>query len=89
MAISASKMRPLVQADLEKMIQDIETELSTTWAVYADFMHDTGTYKVVKVVPWSERTYDAPIHKVQNAVDEMDAYKKFMEQVDKALSWLF
>ena len=79
MAVPLKGMRPLLAKDLDAMIQNIETELTTTWAVYGEY-GDNLKWKVVKVIPWAERTYDGELIKIEGAVDELAAYKKAMER---------
>jgi hypothetical protein len=79
MAIPAKDMGRLLAKDLDKIIQDIENELTTTWAVYGEY-DDRLRWKVVKVLPWSQRTYDSEPMKIEGAVDALDAYKKAMER---------
>lgn len=79
MAIPAKDMGRLLAKDLDKIIQDIENELTTTWAVYGEY-DDRLRWKVVKVLPWSQRTYDSEPMKLEGAVDALDAYKKAMER---------
>lgn len=79
MAIPAKDMGRLLAKDLDKIIQSIENELTTTWAVYGEY-DDKLRWKVVKVLPWSQRTYDSEPMKIEGAVDALDAYKKAMER---------
>jgi hypothetical protein len=79
MAIPAKDMGRLLAKDLDKIIQNIENELTTTWAVYGEY-DDRLRWKVVKVLPWSQRTYDSEPMKIEGAVDALDAYKKAMER---------
>lgn len=83
MAISAKHMRPLNAAALNQMIDDMEAELSQSWAVYGEYEYDPFTYKIVKIVPWAERDYEITPTKIDGAIDEMDAYKKFMERLNR------
>jgi hypothetical protein len=79
MAIPAKDMGRLLAKDLDKIIQNIENELTTTWAVYGEY-DDRLRWKVVKIIPWAERTYDSEPMKLEGAVDALDAYKKAMER---------
>ena len=79
MAVPLKGMRPLLAKDLDAMIQNIENELSTTWAVYGEY-DDRLRWKVVKIIPWAERDYDSEPMKLEGAVDALDAYKKVMER---------
>ena len=86
MAISATKMRPLLQADIEKLIHDIEHELSTTWAVRADYNQESMEWEIYKIEPWSGVKHTNSsffTYKIKGATDELDAYNKFIEQVSK------
>ena len=79
MAVPLKSMRPLVAKDLDALIREIEDELTTTWAVYGEY-DDNLKWKVVKVLPWAERTYDSEPMKIEGAVDALDAYKKAKER---------
>jgi hypothetical protein len=73
------QMQPLTSDDIDAIIQNLESELSTTWAVYGEY-DDRLKWKVVKVLPWAERDYDSEPMKIEGAVDALDAYKKAMER---------
>ena len=73
------QMQPLTSDDIDAIIQNMESELSTTWAVYGEY-DDRLKWKVVKVLPWAERDYDSEPMKIEGAVDALDAYKKAMER---------
>lgn len=65
------------------MLEDMEREAKTTWAVYADYYHEDMTWRVTKIVPWLSRDpegTDFNVFRVPDCRDEIDAYKKFMEQ---------
>jgi hypothetical protein len=81
MAIPAKDIGPLLAKDLDAIIREIEDELTTTWAVYGEY-DDNLKWKVVKVIPWAERTYDSEPMKIEGAIDALDAYKKAMERHD-------
>ena len=76
--------KALVEKDLEELLDTIGRELSTTWAVYADFQQHDMSWQVKRIVPWLDRDLEDPPmaapFRVVDAVDELDAYKKFMEQ---------
>lgn len=53
------------------------------WMVHAEYNHHDMTYRVIKITPWWARDSEASdfkVFKITDAVDEMDAYKKFMER---------
>lgn len=79
MAVPLKGMRPLLAKDLDAMIQDIDNELRTTWAVYAEFNHEQWRHDITNIVPWADRNYDSTPFKIEGAIDEMAAYKKFIE----------
>lgn len=79
MAVPLKGMRPLLAKDLDAIIQSIENELTTTWAVYGEY-DDRLRWKVVKVLPWSQRIYEGEFIKIEGAVDALDAYKKAKER---------
>lgn len=79
MAVPLKGMRPLLAKDLDAMIQDIDNELRTTWAVYAEFNHERMRHAITNIVPWADRNYDSTPFKIEGAIDEMAAYKKFIE----------
>jgi len=80
MAVSPSKIHNHLKSDLEKIIDSIEHTLSTSWAVYSEYCPNTTGRKITKIMLWSERDWDEEHVKIANAIDEMDAYKKFMEK---------
>ena len=51
----------------------------TSWAVYADYNVERMEYTVLHIMPWEERYFYRPYLKVEDAVDELGAYVKFME----------
>ena len=79
MAVPLKGMRPLLAKDLDAMIQDIDNELRTTWAVYTEFNHKDWRYDITNIVPWADRNYDSTPFKIEGAIDEVAAYKKFIE----------
>jgi inhibitor of KinA sporulation pathway (predicted exonuclease) len=79
MAVPLKGMRPLTVDDFDKILADLDAELATTWAVYGEY-DDKLKWKVVKIIPWSERDYDSEPMKIEGAVDALDAYKKVMER---------
>ena len=80
MAIPTKDIGRLLAKDLDAAFRAAEDELSTTWAVYGEY-DDSLKWRVVKIVPWSQRTHDRIPVKIEGAVDALDAYKKVMEQV--------
>jgi len=80
MAAPLKQMKALTAADIDAIIQNLETELSTTWAVYGEY-DERLRWSVVKIVPWAERDYDSEPMKIEGAIDALDAYKKVMERL--------
>lgn len=78
------KLRPLTEAALLNMVKELEQKASTTWAVYAECQQHDMTWKITKIIPWYERDggdgNTLPPFKMTGCRDEIDAYKKFMEQ---------
>ena len=79
MAIPAKDMGRLLAKDLEAVIRTIDDELRTTWAVYTEFNHEQWRHDITDIVPWADRNYDSTPFKIEGAIDEMAAYKKFIE----------
>lgn len=69
---------------LESTLNDTFSEVyeENVWAVYFDYNHEDMTYKIARIEPWSLRSPSGPykVQRIAGAVDEMDAYKKFMER---------
>jgi hypothetical protein len=82
MALPAKEMGRLLAKDLDAIIQTIEDELRTTWAVYTEYDHDHARLNITNIIPWAERHYDTEPTKIEDAIDEMAAYKKFLEQAN-------
>lgn len=83
MAVTLKEMRPFTEAALRDMLEDMEQKARTTWAVYADYYHEDMTWRITKIVPWLSRDpkgTDFNVFKMTDCRDEIDAYKKFMEQ---------
>lgn len=80
MAVPSKEMKALTAADIDALIQKLESELSTTWAVYGEY-DDRLRWKVARIIPWAERDYDSEPIKIENAFDVLDAYKKVMERL--------
>jgi len=80
MVIPVKEMRRLLDADLNTIIKTIDDELRTTWAVYTEYDYEHARLNVTNIVPWAERHYDTEPIKIEDAIDEMAAYKKFLEQ---------
>lgn len=72
--------------DTLRGLRDVYEE--NVWAVYFDYNHDDMTYTVAKIEPWSIRSPSGPykVQRIAGAVDEMDAYKQFMERASRVLS---
>jgi hypothetical protein len=79
MAIPAKEMGRLLAKDLDEMFRAVDNELRTTWAVYTEFNHKDWRYDIIDIVPWVDRNYDSNPFKIEGAIDEMAAYKKFIE----------
>jgi hypothetical protein len=87
MAVSLKGMR----SELEEALDSIERTLSTSWAVYTKFDPQHNRRVITEIVPWGQRYWgqsgpwgqrylDTKPIKIVDAIDEMDAYKKFMEK---------
>lgn len=83
MAISTKSIRDSLQTTLSGISAAVYEE--NVWAVYFDYNHDDMTYTVAKIEPWSIRSPSGPykVQRIAGAVDEMDAYKKFMERAGR------
>lgn len=79
MAIPAKEMGRLLAKDLDEAFRAVDNERRTTWAVYTEFNHEQWRHDVIGIVPWADRNYDTTPFKIEGAIDEMDAYKKFIE----------
>lgn len=79
MAVSSTGIGPLLTKELGSIFQRIDTELRTTWAVYTEFNHEQWRHDITNIVPWADRNYDSTPFKIEGAIDEMAAYKKFIE----------
>lgn len=80
MAVSITEMgKSLTAGSLAEALQRIDDELRTTWAVYTEFNHEHMRYDIIDIVPWVDRNYDSTPFKIEGAIDEMAAYKKFIE----------
>lgn len=81
--VPLKSLRDSLQATLDDIFVDIYEQ--DVWAVHADYLHETMTYRVIKVEPWELRSPSGPygLHRIAGAVDEMDAYKKFMERANE------
>lgn len=79
MAVSTDGIGPLLTKELGSIFQRIDNELRTTWAVYTEFNHERRRHDITGIVPWADRNYDTTPFKIEGAIDEMDAYKKFIE----------
>jgi hypothetical protein len=79
MAIPAKDIGRLLAKDLDEAFRAVDYELRTTWAVYAEFNHEHMRYDITEIVPWGQRYLGTEPTKIVDAIDEMDAYKKFIE----------
>ena len=80
MAISTKEMGRLLAKDLDEIFRDVDDGLRTTWAIYTEFNHKDWRYDIIDIVPWVDRNYSTPFtFKIEGAIDEMAAYKKFIE----------
>lgn len=86
MTIPTTSVRKALDTEaLREIIRDIEYELNHTWAVYADYRYEDMTWQVNKIERWNNAQHSESMHhirKVTDAKDELDAYRKFMEQTD-------
>jgi hypothetical protein len=80
MAVPLSSLRDT----LDRIVLDDPSFPPTTWAVYAICNHAYMTWEVTEIIPWYERGggdgNTLPPFKITDCRDEIDAYKKFMEQ---------
>ncbi len=83
MAVSTDGIGPLLTKELGSIFRRMDDELRTTWAVYTEFNHEQWRYDVTGIVPWADRFSSDDLtpftFKIEGAIDEMDAYKKFIE----------
>jgi hypothetical protein len=79
MAISTKEMGRLLSKHLDEIFRDVDDGLRTTWAVYTEFNHEQWRHDITDIVPWVDRNYDSNPFKIEGAIDEMAAYKKFVE----------
>lgn len=82
MAISRAQLLAELLPALNDMFGLDYEGFATTWAVYADYDHADMTWKVGKIERWipGKHREMRHVYKVTEAVDEVEAYKKFMEQ---------
>ena len=80
--VSAKTLRDSLESTLNDAFRDVYE--ADVWAVHADYLHETMTYKVIKIEPWELRSPSGSygLHRIAGAVDEMDAYKQFMERAN-------
>lgn len=79
MAISRAKMRQ----NLDAVWDDIFVSVAEPWIVWAEYDINTMTWTPRKI----EKGGSSPTMKcfrIDDAVDEMDAYKQFMEKFSRA-----
>lgn len=83
MAISTKEMGRLLAKDLDEIFRSIDDERRTTWAIYTEFNHKDWRYDIIDIVPWADRYSSDDLtpftFKIEGAIDEMAAYKKFVE----------
>lgn len=81
--IPIKTLRDSLQATLNDTFAGVYEE--NVWAVHFDYCHADMTYKIARIEPWWLRTPSGShmVQRIAGAVDEMDAYKKFMERIDK------
>ena len=86
MAISRAQLLAELLPALNEMFGLDYEGFTTTWAVYADYNHADMTWKIGKVEQWIQGIHDnlPNVHKITDATDEMDAYKKFMERLNRS-----
>lgn len=93
MAISRAQLLVDLLPGLNELFGTDFENIDTTWAVYADYDQSDMTWKVAKIEQWWDykhlkkgrngNTYlPRGVHKVIEAKDELDAYKKFMERTN-------
>jgi len=83
MAISRAELLKELLPGLNELFGTEYEKYDTTWAVYADCNLNDMTWQVKRIIPWLDRdprVSDFNVHKVTEAKDELDAYKKFMER---------
>lgn len=58
---------------------------STTWAVHHEYSYADNAWKVGVIEQWVPGQHHnmRNVHKVVDATDELEAYKKFMDMVNK------
>lgn len=58
---------------------------ATTWAVYHEYSYPDNAWKVGAIERWIPGKHNnmRNVHKVTEAADELEAYKKFMDMVNK------
>jgi hypothetical protein len=80
MAIPLKDMRDSMKAMLDDALS--EAYGATVFAVHADYYFPTQEWKIGKIEPWDDtKHWKNPVARKVVAIDEMDAYKKFMEHV--------
>lgn len=84
MAISRAELLKELLPGLNELFGTEYENDRTTWAVYAECQQHDMTWKITKIIPWYERDGGDgntwPPFKMTGCRDEIDAYKKFMEQ---------
>lgn len=93
MAISRAQLLVDLLPGLNELFGTEYENYDTTWAVYADYCYDDREWKVSKIEQWwdskhlkkganGNKSLRAGVHKITDAKDELDAYKKFMERTN-------
>jgi len=87
MAISRAQLLKELLPGLNELFGTEYEKYDTTWAVYANYDQSDMTWQVKRIIPWLDHdSSDGSFHplpfKVKDAKDELDAYKKFMEQTN-------
>lgn len=84
MAVSRAQLLVDLLPGLNELFGTEYENYDTTWAVYADYHQNDMTWQVKRIIPWLDYIPSdgdpRPPFKVTKAKDELDAYKKFMEQ---------
>ena len=82
MAISRAQLLKDLLPTLNEIFNKELESLPNTWAVYADYHHEDMTWQIAKIEPWIESKHAESmqhIYKITDQIDEMGAYKAFMQ----------
>lgn len=93
MAISRAELLKDLLPGLNELFGAEYENYDTTWAVYADYHYEDMEWKVSKIEQWEsykhlktkpngDKVLPKGVHKITDAVDELAAYKKFMERTN-------